>query len=75
MEEKSDVFEDDRQKSAAYDFTGIFSVQKDKNNYTNCILLNAKILHNLMSRFSIDVTDMDIQCQQLYIVDDFMDPA
>ena len=73
MEENSSVFEDDRETSATFDF--IFFVQKDEKNYANCILYNKKLLHNIINRFAIDETDVDIQYQEPYIVDDLMDPA
>ena len=73
MEENCSVFEDDRQKSTTFDF--IFFVQKDESNYANCILYNTKFFLNLMNRFSIDETYVDIQFQQPYIVDDLWEPT
>ena len=73
MEENCSVFEDDREKSATFDF--IFFVQKDESNYANCILYNTKFFLNLINRFSIDETYVDIQFQQPYIVDDLWEPT
>ena len=57
----------------AFDF--IFFLQKDENNYDNCILYNTKSLLNFMNRLAIDMTDVDIHFQSPFIIDNSMEPA
>ena len=66
-------FQDAETDPPTFDF--IFFVQKDENNYDNCILCNTKSLLNFMNRFAIDMTDVDIHFQRPFIVDNSMEPA
>ena len=59
--------------STTFDF--IFFVQKDENNYENCILHNRKCLLNFMNRSVIDVMGVDIHFHEPIIVDNEMDPV
>ena len=56
-------------------FDFIFFVQKDENNYENCILYNTKSLLNFMNRLAIDMTDVDIYFQSPFIIDNSIGPA
>ena len=66
-------FQDAETDPPTFDF--IFFVQKDENNYENCILDNTKSLLNFMNRLAIDMTDVDIYFQPPFIIDNSIGPA
>lgn len=66
-------FQDEQTNPPTFDF--IFFVQKDENNYDNCILCNTKSLLNFMNRFAIDMTDIDVHFQRPFIIDNRIGPA
>ena len=73
MATKTICFENENPDPPTFDF--IFFVQKDENNYENCILYNTKSLRNFMNRFSIDCTKFDVHFQRPFPVDNAMGPA